>query len=84
MAQNLFSGNDDTVLVRRTPETDESSTISSGPELGSVLHSPMPDTIGQQLAELYSDNITAKVFRASIDCLRNNVSLASASNITPE
>ncbi|KAB5533356.1 Six-hairpin glycosidase-like protein [Coniochaeta sp. 2T2.1] len=84
MAQNQHSGSDDPVLVRRTPETDDSSTASSGAELGSALHSPLPESIGRQLAELYSDNVTAKIFRASIDCLRNNYPVSAYPEYVPQ
>lgn len=68
MADDSYTQNDNS--ARRTPDTD----ASSNPELGLVLQSPLPETLGRHLHELYSDNITAKILRASIDCLRNNVS----------
>jgi len=73
MAGDSFAPSGSSMSARRTPETDDTS-INSSSELGLLLQKTLPETLGRQLHELYSDNITAKVFRASVDCLRNNVS----------
>ena len=46
--------------------------IPPAPQL--CLRNPTLPTIGQPLPELYDQNITAKVLRASIDCLKDNIS----------
>lgn len=40
-----------------------------------ILESSSSQTLGIRLEELYSDNITAKVLRAAVNCLQSNVRL---------
>lgn len=81
MADDLSTQSDTSMSASRTPETDDSS-VSCPADLDQRLPNPLPDSLGKRLHELYSDNVTAKVLRASIDCLRNNVS-ATLSQVLP-
>jgi hypothetical protein len=73
MAADSYTQSDGSISAGMTPETEDTS-FSSTPENGLQLSKSLPDTLGRHLNELYSNNISAKVLRAAIDCLRNNVS----------
>lgn len=73
MTEESSTQSDTTMSARRTPETDNSS-ISSSADHSLRLQDPLPEPLCKRLRELYSVNITAKVLRASVDCLQNNVS----------